>query len=124
MIGRVLLKTELEVEKGHIRNCRLTVLRQFLSPGDLSRGGRVKTPVPDDAVVTGARDYGNLVDIMGEDPAGNGGEPGPSGRLDQLAEGLAEIPHDPDALRTAILKSGLVKPGWIDIFVKGFFQQT
>lgn len=142
MIGRILLKTELEVEKGHIKNCRLTVLKQFLFPDNIPPGERKKNILPDDAIVTGARNYGNLYDILGRQTrdAGPGKEPvvdltrgaarskiaadsaiRDASRLKVLAEGLIGVPHDPDALRTAISERDLVKPGWIDIFVKGLF---
>jgi lipoate-protein ligase A len=139
MIGRIMLKTELEVEKGYIRNCRLTVLKQFLFPDDIPPGEKKKNILPHDALVTGARDYGTLDDILGKRipvrenktgdltpgaipekiPADNAIRD--AGRLKVLAESLIGVPHDPDALRTAISERDLLKPGWIDIFVKGLF---
>jgi lipoate-protein ligase A len=156
MIGRVLMETELEVEKGHIKTCRLTVLKQFLTSGVTIPGEEGKSMLPDDSIVTGAKDYGDLDDILGEarpapvhsgsDTPGGSNPPGGSDshegsgathpgqgtdpavrdarRLEYLAGALTGQRHDPAVLREMISEGELVKPGWIDTFVKGLFPQS
>ena len=144
MIGRVLLETGIEVEKGLIRSCRLRVLKQFLTPGGPPPGEESKTMLPDDSLVPGAKNYGDMDDILGEIPPGplpddrssrTRSGPAPqrheaaaaardARRLEGLASALTGLRHDPAVLRRAISDRALVKPGWIDTFVRGLFPQS
>jgi len=125
MIGRIRLKAELLVEKGHIIDCRLTLLATYPAHADIPSGESIAPDLLNGEHITQASDYGRLDDILsGETLMPYGQHRIPAGnehRLKDLAANLVGLAHDPDALCKYLSERDLVKPGWIDAFVKGLF---